>query len=445
MTNAQQQFSTLVVGLGKTGESCARYLHNKGVGFCVTDTRSNPPGLEKLHAELPGLCLHIGGYRDEDFTAADQIVLSPGVPRSESHVQQALASNVPVIGDIELFAQEVQAPVIAITGTNGKSTVTTLVGEMAREAGRRVSVGGNLGTPALDLLDADSELYVLELSSFQLESTFSLNAVAAVVLNVSPDHLDRYASVEDYVAAKQHVYHGDGVMIINRDDAIVAAMRDSTRRCISFGLDMPAEGDFGVCQHQGEAWLCYGKERWLAASDLKLPGRHNLANVLATLALGQAVDLPREAMVRAVRNFTGLAHRSEWIAEADGVNWYNDSKATNVGATVAALQGMPGPLVLIAGGDAKGAEFSALREAVRDKVHSVVLIGRDAGSIAAAIGDAAQIIHAADMHDAVVKARDLARPGDSVLLSPACASFDMFDNFMHRGEVFRDAVREVLS
>jgi UDP-N-acetylmuramoylalanine--D-glutamate ligase len=445
MTSAQQAFSTLIVGLGKTGESCARYLHNKGVALCVTDSRSNPPGLDALRAELPELCIHAGGYRDEDFARAEQVVLSPGVARTEPHVQQALANHVPVIGDIELFARDARAPVIAITGTNGKSTVTTLVGEMARHAGRQVSVGGNLGTPALDLVSADSELYVLELSSFQLESTFSLNAVAAVVLNVSPDHLDRYTSVEDYAATKQRVYSGDGVMIINRDDAIVAAMRDSTRRCISFGLDRPAEGDFGLTVHEGETWLCYGEQRWLTTSELKLPGRHNQANVLAALALGQAVGLPREAMIRAVRGFSGLAHRSEWLAEANGVNWYNDSKATNVGATVAAIQGMPGPLVLIAGGEGKHADFSALREAVRNKVHSVVLIGRDAPQIAAAIDDAAQLVHATDMHDAVVRAGELARPGDSVLLSPACASFDMFDNFMQRGDVFRAAVREVVS
>lgn len=445
MTNAQHAFTTLVVGLGKTGESCARFLQGHGVTLCVTDTRINPPGLDTLLLGSPEMCVHVGGYRDADFLQAEQVVLSPGVARNEPHVQLALARGVPVIGDIELFARSAQAPVVAITGTNGKSTVTTLIGEMARQAGRQVGVGGNLGTPALDLLDSHSELYVLELSSFQLESTFSLNAVAAVVLNVSPDHMDRYASVEEYAATKQRIYAGDGVMIINRDDAIVAAMRDGQRRSISFGLDAPAAGDFGLCEHNGETWLCHGDEAWLAVRELKLPGRHNQSNVLAALALGYAVGLPREAMLQAVREFAGLPHRSAWVAEADGVNWYNDSKGTNVGATVAAIQGMPGELVLIAGGDGKGADFSALREAVRGKVHTVVLIGRDAPQIAAAIGDAANLVRADDMHDAVRKARAAARSGDSVLLSPACASFDMFNNYEQRGDVFAAAVCEVLA
>jgi UDP-N-acetylmuramoylalanine--D-glutamate ligase len=446
MQKLQTNKNTLVVGLGLTGLSCARFLAAQNVPMTVTDTRANPPAVSQLAQFAPTATVHLGGYQQQDFDTTEQLVLSPGVALTEAHVHSAVERGIPVMGDIELFAQQVDAPVIAITGTNGKSTVTTLVGDMAHEAGKQVRVGGNLGTPALDLLNKDgTDLYVLELSSFQLETTSSLNAAAAVVLNVSPDHLDRYDSFADYVQSKRAVYAGDGVMVINRDDPEVVGMIDTTRRVIGFTLDEPAQGDFGVCQLDAGDWLCFGDEAWLATKDLKIQGSHNHANVLAAFALGYAVGLQREAMIEAARNYTGLAHRSHWLAEQNGVNWYNDSKATNVGATVAAIHGMPGKLILIAGGEGKDADFSDLHAAVKDKVKTAILIGRDAKLIAEAINAATDVVFASDMHDAVYKANDIADPGDSVLLSPACASFDMFDNFAHRGDVFAAAVREVLS
>lgn len=446
MHKLQTNVNTLVVGLGKTGLSCARYLASHGVPMTVTDTRDMPPGLDELRQLVPQAETHLGGYQQRDFDVAEQIILSPGVPLAEAHVKQAVQRGVPVMGDIELFAQNVHEPVIAITGTNGKSTVTTLVGEMAAQAGKQVQMGGNLGTPALDLLaEANTDLYVLELSSFQLETTYSLNAVAAVVLNVSADHLDRYESFADYVQTKQRIYAGDGVMVINRDDPEVLAMTETARRVIHFGLDEPTDGDFGLREINNRTWLCFGNERWLAADELKLPGRHNLANVLAAFALGYAVGFEKDSMIETASSFNGLAHRSEWVGEANNVNWYNDSKATNVGATIAAINGMPGRLVLIAGGEGKDASFSDLQSVVKDKVRAVILIGRDAKLIADAIGEATEVVSASDMHDAVNKAKQIAEAGDSVLLSPACASFDMFDNFAHRGDVFTTAVREVLS
>lgn len=446
MHKLQTNVNTLVVGLGKTGLSCARYLAAHGVPVTVTDSRKTPPGMDELTRAVPGVTMHVGGYQQHDFEDAGQIILSPGVPLAEEHVQQAVQRGVPVMGDIELFAQQVKEPVVAITGTNGKSTVTTLVGEMAKKAGRHVQIGGNLGTPVLDLIgETGTDLYVLELSSFQLETTYSLNAVAAVVLNVSPDHLDRYNSLADYAETKRRIYAGNGVMVINRDDPEVLAMMESSRQVLCFGLGEPEEGEFGLREIEDEQWLCFGHEQWLLANELKLPGTHNVANVLASFALGYAIGLDTEAMIETARSFKGLGHRSEWVASANNVSWYNDSKATNVGATIAAINGMPGRLVLIAGGEGKDADFNDLHEAVKGKVRAAILIGRDAGLIADAINDVTEVVHASDMQDAVSKAEQIAEDGDSVLLSPACASFDMFDNFAHRGEVFIGAVREVVS
>lgn len=439
--NKQAQ-QTLIVGLGKTGLSCARHLAAKGVPFMVTDSRAEPPGLQQLCAEMPGLGAHVGGFVDSDFANAKRIILSPGISRRDRHVQAAEQHGAEVLGDIELFAREASAPVVAITGTNGKSTVTTLLAEMAKANGKHVQVGGNLGMPALELLhDEQTELYVLELSSFQLETTYSLNAVAAVVLNITPDHMDRYDSLEAYAQTKQGVYHGDGVMVINRDDPLIEAMADARRRVIRFGLSIPQDDDFGLLEKDGEVCLARGQQALLPVGEMKLAGRHNQANALAALALGTAIELDITTMLGVLRRFRGLAHRSEWVAEINSVRWYNDSKATNVGATVAALSGMPGTLVLIAGGDGKGADFTALREAVKERVRCVVLLGRDAPLIEQAIQGAVPLRHATDMQDAVQQAAACAEPGDSVLLSPACASFDMYANFEARGADFIAAVQ----
>lgn len=437
--------NTLIVGLGKTGLSCARFLAAHGVPLAVTDSRVQPPGLVELQQNLPDIAVFVGGFDPAAFAAAQQLIVSPGVSLREPLVMEAMLRGTPVLGDIELFARHAKAPVVAITGSNGKSTVTTLVAEMARNAGRSVRAGGNLGTPALDLLEAtEPDLYVLELSSFQLETTASLNAAAAVVLNISIDHMDRYQNMDEYIAAKERVYHGTGIMVLNADDAAVMAMAQSDRSVVSFGLSEPGNesiaNHFGVIDSAGQAWLAHGTQPLMAVTDVRIKGLHNIANALAALALGNAVGLPMDAMLGTLRDFPGLPHRSQWVAELDGVAWYNDSKGTNVGATLTALQGMPGKVVLIAGGVGKDADFTPLRQAALEKARAVVLIGRDAPLIEAALNGVVAVAHATTMQDAVIQARYLAQSGDVVLLSPACASFDMFSGYEERGQVFTDAV-----
>lgn len=441
---------TLIVGLGKTGLSCARYLHAQGVPVAVTDSRTSPPGLDRLRETLPGIPVFIGGFAPEVFASAAQLVVSPGVPVAEPLIQAAMACGVPVIGDVELFVRAARAPICAITGSNGKSTVTTLMGLMARLAGRRVAVGGNLGEPALDLLEDSADLYVLELSSFQLETLPSLRADSAVVLNLSADHLDRYPDLDAYAATKARIYQGARVAVVNRDDPLVAAMPRAAETEIGFTLDEPDAGDFGLRALEGALWICRGDEPLMPAAEVAIPGRHNLANALAALALATACDIPLASARDALRRFPGLPHRSELVVEHQGVRWYDDSKGTNPGATVAALDGLitdgtPGRAVLIAGGEGKGADFSPLLPAVDRAARAVVLIGRDAPLIEAALAGVVPVIHAADMSEAVHRAADLAMPGDCVLLSPACASFDMFDSYEHRGRVFAEAVRRLAS
>lgn len=436
---------TLIVGLGKTGLSCARFLAARGVPVTVTDSRDNPPGLAALRQELPDVAVFAGGFDAGAFAGARRLVVSPGVSLREPLIAQAVARGTEVVGDIEIFARHAKAPVVAVTGSNGKSTVTTLVGEMAKHAGRDVRVGGNLGTPALELLGAtEPDLYVLELSSFQLETTFSLDAVAATVLNLSVDHMDRYQNMDEYAAAKQRIFRGDGVMVLNADDPWVMAMARPGRHTVRFSLDGETiYRDFGLIRRMSGLWLAHHDAPLMSADGVRIKGMHNIANALAALALGDAVGLPMEAMLQTLREFPGLPHRSQWVAERDGVAWYNDSKGTNVGATLAALQGMPGKVVLIAGGLGKGADFTPLRQAAAGKARAVVLIGRDAPLIEQALGGVTPVTHARDMPDAVAQAHRMAQPGDVVLLSPACASFDMFSGYEERGQVFADAVRKV--
>lgn len=435
---------SLVVGLGKTGLSCVRTLMALGAEVIVTDSRLAPPELQVLEKEFPTVPCRMGGFDPELFAGARRILVSPGIALTSLPLARAAANEVPVWGDIELFARLAQAPVAAVTGSNGKSTVTTLVSLMAERSGIRVAVGGNLGPPALDLLNrVDTGLYVLELSSFQLETTSSLNARAAVVLNISPDHLDRYADLDAYVQAKRRIYRGDGDMVINLDDPLVANMVESDRPVWRFTLNEPKDGEFGLRRRGDEIWLAYGDDCWLAAADLKIQGSHNLANALAALAMGYALGLEREAMLCALRDFSGLPHRTQLVVEHRGVRWFDDSKGTNVGATVAAIHGLPGQLILIAGGEGKGQDFTPLRETLADKARGVVLIGRDAPLIERAIKETVPVHKARDMDEAVLLAARLARPGDSVLLSPACASFDMFSNYEERGAVFADAARRL--
>ena len=441
-------FRTLVVGLGKTGVSCARYLRGQGVRVAVTDSRPNPPGLAEVRRDLPEVAVFVGGFDPAVFAAAEQLVVSPGVPLATPLVQESMARGVPVIGDVELFARGARAPICAITGSNGKSTVTTLVGLMARLAGRRAAVGGNLGDPALDLLEDSAELYVVELSSFQLETTPGLCAQAAVVLNISADHMDRYPDLAAYIAAKARVYDRATVAVVNRDDSLVCAMARSSEREIGFTLKAPGDSDYGLRELDGGAWLCRGPDPLVPADEVQIQGRHNLANALAALALGEACGLPLDACLAALRTFPGLDHRSQLVGECRGLRWYDDSKGTNPGATVAALDGLVPPgsqsrAVLIAGGDGKGADFSPLASVAERAARAVILIGRDAPLIESVLHGRVALVHAQDMDDAVHRAAELGLPGDCVLLSPACASFDMFDDYEHRGRVFAEAVRRL--
>jgi UDP-N-acetylmuramoylalanine--D-glutamate ligase len=435
---------TLVVGLGSTGLSCARFLAHRGIEVAVTDTREQPPQLATMQQELPDIALFLGGFDADAFARAQRIVVSPGVSLREPMLVQARRRGVEILGDIELFARVAAAPIVAITGSNGKSTVTTLVGAMARRAGADVRVGGNLGVPALDLLgDSEPDLYVLELSSFQLESVYSLHSRAATVLNVSADHMDRYDSLQSYVEAKQRIYRGAAVQVINRDDPVAAALATDSGAAIGFTRQAPSGNDFGIRAEGNRLWIVRGTERWMPTSDVRMPGAHNLANALAALALGEAAGLPASAMMQVLREFQGLAHRTQWVGEHRGVRWFNDSKATNIGAALAAIRGFEGPLVLIAGGRAKGAEFAQLAEGMDQRVKAVVLLGESAPAIAAALEGRIATTPARDMTDAVRKAADIAVAGDTVLLSPACASFDMFTDYQHRGEVFMRAVQEL--
>jgi UDP-N-acetylmuramoylalanine--D-glutamate ligase len=436
---------TIVVGLGLTGLSCVRYLARHGVEVAVVDSREQPPGLDTLQREYPDVPVFLGPFDASLLASAGELVVSPGVPVSTPAIVDAAARGVSVVGDIELFAREVETPVVAITGSNGKSTVTTLVGEMARSCGVRVAVGGNLGRPALDLIDEAPELFVLELSSFQLETTRSLCAAVATVLNVSVDHMDRYPSFEHYAAAKARIFEHAGVGVFNADDITVMAMPGADDRWF-FSLG-PAGHDkmFGVTEIDGRPWLCRGRQALIDVEALCMPGLHNRANALAALAIGTALGFDAATMGEVLRRFRGLPHRTEFVTEHEGVCWYNDSKGTNVGATVAAIRGLcvgqSGRVVLIAGGDAKGADFEPLRAVLEDCVRAVVLIGRDAGRIAAIVPTRIEQRTAASIEAAVDEAAALAEPGDRVLLSPACASFDMFDSYIQRGDQFKQVVR----
>ncbi len=438
----------MIIGLGRTGLSCARYLRAAGYSVAVTDSRDKPPCLDALREEIPDAAVFVGGFSDAALANADLVLVSPGIPLNDPFVQRVRKTDVELIGDIELFVRAAQAPVVGITGSNGKSTVATLYARMAEASGKRVGLGGNLGTPALELLEKEvPDLYVLELSSFQLESTHSLQAQAATVLNVTPDHVDWHGTLDNYASAKGRIFRNATVCIFNRDDAVSSRLAEGLDNAVSFGMDEPQrEIDFGLRVNDG-TWLCRGTENLVRTDELRIHGRHNWANALACLALGYATGLRKVNMLDALRQFIGLPHRMVRVAERDGVIYVNDSKGTNVGAAVAAIEGAERTLVLIAGGDGKGADFEALAAALPGKVRHVVLIGKDAQRIADAIrtlhGDSIPFEFADSMHAAVWMARNAAQSGDMVLLSPACASFDMFDNYMARGDAFVDAVGAV--
>jgi UDP-N-acetylmuramoylalanine--D-glutamate ligase len=464
MTNGSELSGkrVLVLGLGETGLSLARWITRDGGLVRVADTRSAPPALEALRTALPQAEVRTGAFADGLLDGTDLVAASPGVPLSMPLVQSALARGLEVVGDVELFARFLArhpgARVVAITGTNGKSTVTALAGHMCRAAGLDCEVAGNISPAVLTALMARlearrlPEAWVLELSSFQLETTSSLVADAAAVLNVTADHLDRYPGLDAYAAAKARVFDGGGVQVLNRDDRHSTAMRRPGRRVITFGLDAaPDHDDFGLLKLSGEHWLAKGATPLVPVREMRIAGLHNAANALAALAVARAIGLPLLPLLGAVRRFEGLPHRVERVAEVAGVAFYDDSKGTNVGSTVAALAGLArqmngsgGKVVLIAGGEGKQQDFAPLGEAVAEAARAVVLIGRDAPLIESALAaSGAEVERAGSMEEAVSRAFDAAQPGDVVLLSPACASFDMFTDYKQRGEVFCAAVKEL--
>nr|WP_286675109.1 UDP-N-acetylmuramoyl-L-alanine--D-glutamate ligase [Pseudomonas subflava] len=439
---ASDQFR-IVVGLGKSGMSLVRFLAQQGVRFAVADTRANPPELATLQRDYPEVEVRCGELDVDFLCRASELYVSPGLALATPALREAAARGVKMSGDIDLFTRHAKAPIIAITGSNAKSTVTTLVGEMAVAAGRKVAVGGNIGTPALELLSDDVELYVLELSSFQLETTERLNAEVATCLNVSEDHMDRYDGMAQYHLAKHRIFRGAKQVVVNRDDALSRPLIADQVPCWTFGLGKPDFKRFGLIEENGDKQLAFQFETLMPTAELKIRGAHNQSNALAALALGHAVGLPFAAMLDTLRRFAGLPHRCQWVRELRGVGYYDDSKATNVGAALAAIEGLgadiAGKLVLIAGGDGKGADFSALKAPVAKFCRAVVLLGRDAERLAEALGDAAPLVRVSTLDEAVQHAAELAEPGDAVLLSPACASLDMFKNFEERGRLFAQA------
>lgn len=444
--------NVLVLGLGDTGLSALRWLSKKGARLSVADTREHPPGIDVVKNELPQAHIYTGAFTSEIFSNIDLIMASPGVPLSEPEIQVSIKHGIPVVGDVELFAQHrpQTAKVIAITGANGKTTVTTLVAEMCKAAGLKTIVAGNIGLPVLDTLAMDApDVYVLELSSFQLETTTSLHVNAATMLNLSEDHMDRYAGMQDYAIAKAHIFYHADLQVLNRDDAWSMMMARPQLKQATFGLSHPNKSDdsgqnYGLRDDDGGSWLVAGEKELINLQDLKIIGLHNAANALAAVALCRGIGIDYAPIIQTLFNFKGLPHRVEWVANINDVDYYDDSKGTNVGATCAAISGLAQKVVLIAGGDGKGQDFSPLKVAVADHARAVVLIGRDAPLIEAVLLDTGVPMYLAiDLPEAVSIAKKMAQIGDAVLLSPACASFDMFKNYIHRAEVFVGAVNRL--
>ena len=473
----------LVAGLGKTGHSIARFLQKRNQPFVVFDTRIKPSNLAEFYDEFPGVDVFLSELPASIYEQLIAVISSPGVALDQTVMQKISNMGLPIYGDIECLAREVQSPVIAITGTNGKSTVTTLVGEMAKAAGLSVAVAGNIGAPVLDLLDDEKhyDLWVLELSSFQLDLTTTLAPLAATVLNVTPDHLDRHHTFDAYLAAKQRVYNKAQFLVYNRDDeftfpriaavpaqkgipldfgsnlvpemdpclrgddtgeTMTNAQKDSVS--LSFGISVPSLGCWGFMEKDAKTYLAYGNNPFLCVDELRIKGQHNWLNALAASALAHAAGIELSYITMILKRFAGLPHRCQWVRTHYGVDWINDSKGTNIGATVSAISGiggsMQGKIVLIAGGQGKGADFTQLRACVAEHVRCVVLIGEDAHKIEHAVSDIVPVVSTSTLDEAVILAAMKSKPGDVVLLSPACASLDMFRDFNHRGEVFAASV-----
>lgn len=435
----------IIIGVGQTGLSVARYLKGRGLAFAACDTRESGSALERFKQEFPDVELRTGELAGDWLSCATELIISPGVAKDQPAIDHAVSRGSRLLGDIDLFAREAQAPVVAITGSNGKSTVTTLVGQMAAEAGVNVAVGGNIGVPVLDLLSTDVELYVLELSSFQLETCAELRPRVATVLNLSADHMDRYANMLEYHQAKHRIYRRAQVAVYNRDDSLSRPLVGKDVVQLSFGLGAPDLGHFGVLRSEKGSVLAKGAQALLAVDELKIRGEHNVANALAALALGEAVHLPLDSMLQTLTQFTGLEHRCQWVCDYQGVAWFNDSKGTNVGATLAAINGLGATLkaseklILIAGGQGKDQQFTELSKPLGDHARALILIGADAEKLAADIKHP-NTLFADCMEQAVALAAKQAISGDLVLLSPACASFDMYTGFEARGHHFVDLV-----
>jgi UDP-N-acetylmuramoylalanine--D-glutamate ligase len=433
----------LILGLGETGLSCARYFKRLKLPFTLLDSRLNPPKLSEFQKEFPQTPYHLGSFDPVYFKFCNELIVSPGIDLNEKNIASIIKqSQLTPLGDIELFAQQARAPLIAITGSNAKGTVTSIVGDMIRQSNLKVAVGGNIGKPALDLLDEPQpDFYVLEISSFQLETTYSLRPKLACILNISPDHLDRHKTLAAYIQAKQRIYHACEIALWNREDRTTYP-ESKTKKTISFGFDPSKSDSQGFCLQRikQKNYLAEGHQILLPVEKMLLKGRHNWANALAALTIGHAIGLRTPEMLTALCQFKGLPHRCQWVREHKGVSWYNDSKATNIGATLAALNGfgpsIPGKIILIAGGLGKGANFSLLNEAVKRYVKKMILIGQDAPLLKNTLEKSTSVAISANMEQAVNLAYRTATPGDIVLLSPACASMDMFKNYEERGDIF---------
>mgnify|MGYP000182030518 CR=1 FL=1 len=434
----------VIVGLGKTGLSCARHLHQSNNEIMVMDSRPTPPGVADLKELFPAVKFVLGAFDKDILCQADEIILSPGVPLSNGAIQEAKKKGVKVRGDIDLFAEVANAPIIAITGSNGKSTVTTLLGDMAKQAGWDVGVGGNLGVPALDLLANERQLYILELSSFQLETTEKLAAHSAIILNISEDHMDRYPEKISYLQAKQRIFRGAKHVVVNDDEVLSNPVAASVMKLTHFGLGDAEQSTFSVIEASGERYLAKGYDTLLNIKELKVKGEHNLSNCLAAMALASTVGLSQDAVLGALRTFEGLAHRCQFVRKINGIEFINDSKATNPGAVATAINSLgkscSGKIILIAGGESKQADLSPLKKVMNQFGKSAVLIGSDADLFVEIFKGIISNTKASTLAAALVEAYQQAKEGDIVLLSPACASFDMFENYEHRGDMFIEEV-----
>lgn len=435
----------VVAGLGISGVSAVNFLHENGYRVAVTDSRQLPPG----HDQIPATVQTSFGKLDQDLLLqAEEIVISPGLDIKLPEIQAAIAKGIPVVSEIQILRRATDKPIVAITGSNAKSTVTTLIGLMAQDAGVKVAVGGNLGRPALDLMRDDPDVYILELSSFQLETTSNLNAEVAVVLNMSEDHLDRHGDMAGYHAAKHRIFQGVKKVVFNRDDSLTRPLVPDVTPMQSFGLNAPDLKQYGILREDnGTIWLARGRERLLKSSEMYIQGTHNVANALACLALGEAIGLPIDKMLETLKTFKGLEHRCEFVKEVAGVRYYNDSKGTNIGATLAALDGLGaaieaqgGKVAIILGGQGKGQDFTALRQSLEKYAKLAVLIGEDRPVIEKAIQGTTELLHAETLQEAVALCQQHTQAQDVVLLSPACASFDMFTGYPQRGHRFVEYV-----